>query len=371
MPGEFVINPRFRRRLARLGLTEEAAVFALVGDIISGHRDRHVVDVRLAGLRVVLKKEHRVAWTTRFGNWLIGYGLAGLSGRETQNLVELAEAGVDVPEWVALGRSFVMLKREPGVRDLPAALRAGWPSPIARKRLARSIGSAIARVHAAGFDAPDLAAKHVLVRPNATVMLVDWPRARRRWRLDGWTRLRDLAGFLASLPPGLVSRRELLLALRAYLGEGRLAPVARKIVRLAESSRRRATADQVRPAPRLRWLDGEALCVTTGLYKRMAGDVPSWLRRAATASVAQTRSLRLGRHVLHRFAPAPRWRRLLAALTGRPLRCPSIRIAGRAFARHCRGEARHGILAFGARPDGGGFILMRGADAAVRAEGRV
>jgi len=364
VPADFhVARPELRQRLAHIGLADSGAVRALTGEIISGHRDRHVLDVRIGRTRAILKKEHRVSWLLRLRNWMSGYGWVGLSEREAQNLVELADAGVPVPDWAAVGASFLLLRREGCTRDLATVLRRDTLVPAARRRLARNIGAAVARVHDAGFDAPDLAAKHVLVRPNGSVILVDWPRARRHWRLDGWTRLRDLAGLLASLPPDSVSRRELVIALRAYWKDGSLGPAARTLVRLAQASRHRQMANCVRAAPRLRWLAGEALCVTRALQERLRGGIPRWLHRAAMTPVARTSTRRAGRFELIRFAPAPRWRQLLARLTGRPLRCPSVRLAGRAFADHRRGGEPHGILAFGTRPDGGGFMLRRRREA--------
>src|SRR5207249_3293272 len=113
-----------------------------------------------------------------------GFGFASLAVREGQTLEALASAGVGCPEWMAAGeddhgRAFLLLAELPGTVDLRQFLgdRRG---PAERYRFARGLGAALARVHAAGFDHPDLYAKHVLVDPvTEACYFLDWQRSRR------------------------------------------------------------------------------------------------------------------------------------------------------------------------------------------------
>jgi hypothetical protein len=142
---------------------------------------------------------------------------------------------------------------------------------------------------------------------------------------------------------------------------------AREVVRLARSlTKRRSISEQHVPAksPRLRWVEGEALCVTRPVWREFEGIVPGRLRRAALTTVPKTvvetiRLPGLGRCRLTRFAPAVTWRRWLAALAGRPVRSPAIREAGLSFRRRRHGLPAPIVLAFGGRADGSGFLLTK------------
>jgi hypothetical protein len=362
-------DPRARNRLRRLGLTTPESILDLPGEVVSGHRDRHVVEVRVPGLHAFLKKEHRVSWTSRLRNWRGGFGPVSLSQREAVVLADLAAAGVPVPRRLAWGedgrgRAFLLTGAVRGAIDLPAALQRSRGRM--RLALARAVGTAVARVVRAGFAAPDLTAKHVLVR-GRSIVLVDWPRATRRTTAaQDWA---ALAGLHASLVKATL--RDRLRALRAFgraLGHGGpIGPAARLIEQLAEPLRRRRSVREQRrpsdPGQRLRWVAGEALCVTRPLWEAVRGDVPASLRDAAlrcrSRSPAVVTLPRFGRCLLNTVQPADPLRRLLGALVRRPVQSVAVRRAGLLFRlrRHLVVGPR--VLAFGGRPDGGGFLLTK------------
>src|SRR5207244_231085 len=114
-----------------------------------------------------VKREHRVPWRVRIGNIRDGFGWVSKSGREARLRRDLRRAGVPVPQWLAYGedgqgRAFVLVRAVGGATDLRTFLhRAGGWSPALRWELAGRVGELLARVHAAGFDCPDLSSKHV------------------------------------------------------------------------------------------------------------------------------------------------------------------------------------------------------------------
>jgi hypothetical protein len=123
------------------------------------------------------------------------------------------------------------------------------------------------------------------------------------------------------------------------------------------------------PSQRLRWLDGESLCVLRGFWQRCGGEVPSWLTAAARAPVAQPlehASTWLGRPViLRQYPPAGRLRHWLARLRGRRVTSPGLRQAGLLFRLERYGVLGPRLLAFGQRPDAAGFILFQPPGGAV------
>ncbi len=364
------VNVRYAKWCRASGLRSPSDFLKLEGDVISGHRDRHVVEVRVGGKRLYLKKEHRVSFRTRLQNWWAGYGLVSLSEREAATLAQLREVGVPVPEWIACGatsegQAYLLLRNARGT-DLRKVL-ARKRENLSRLRLAKSIGVAVGRLHQAGFDAPDLSAKHVLVRREGGIVLLDWPRARECRTLNRDRCLAALAGLHASLRPELATTRERMFALRAWMRtigfHGPAAPVARQVNRLSVTLRkRRSIREQLQPArdPRLRWIDGETLCVTRRYWSSIGERISHSVRDAAYSVVPRQITVQPDPTTqLTCFPPMPRWRRLWGTVSQRPLQSEGIRVAGLAFRL-----ARHRVpvmpvLAFGGRPDGGGFLLSR------------
>jgi hypothetical protein len=220
------INPLYRPFLESLGLSEADHFLDLPGVVVSGHPDRHVVKVCLgdgpSAFTAFLKKEHRVAWKDRLANAWAGLGLYSKSYREAIMLRALRRADVECAEWIAVGeddagRAFVLVREVEGGRDLRAFLGdAANATPGRRRALARRLGQAVAKLHRAGFDHPDLYAKHVLVRDDGSVVLLDCQRCGRR-RLTRRRRVRALAKLNASVDDGLADRTDRLVFLRAYL----------------------------------------------------------------------------------------------------------------------------------------------------------
>ncbi|HEY1380868.1 MAG TPA: lipopolysaccharide kinase InaA family protein [Gemmataceae bacterium] len=380
--GWVIVRARYRRRFARWGLVTAGDFLGLPGEVVSGHADRHAVHVFLGRgrkrLAAFLKREHRVRWRDRLAAAWAGYGWASKSEREARLLSDLRRAGVPVPRWLAYGeddhgRAFVLVRAVPRAVDLRAFLHGDGDRPPTRRRgLARRLGCLLARVHAAGFDCPDLSSKHVLVRPRRpALVLIDWQRARRTRRVSWAVRVRELAALHATVADELASPRERLSCLRSYLR----AAVGRRptlrcwvevIDRYATRLLRRGSVRELRrpPLPRraqwLRWLDGERLVVTRSFWRTCRGRVPAWLADAARTPVTQVRQSEgvwRGRQVvLRRFPPHGILRRFWNWLRGRHEVAAGPREGGRLFRLERLGIPAPRPLAFGQRPDGGSFI---------------
>jgi heptose I phosphotransferase len=307
------VAPGWRRFLREQGLSEPCQFLDLRALIVSGHPDRHVARVRLGSgqgaVMAYLKREHGVRLTSRLANALAGFGLVSRSLREAHTLQALSRENLGGPEWLAAGedgrgRAFLLVREVEDSVDLRTYLR-DETDPARRIGVARALGAQLARLHDAGFEHPDLYAKHVLVQAGAaTFRLLDWQRA-RRCRALGWrARGRSLAALDATLDPRLAAGCERRAFLRAYLAAaqqhpeeavtpGRPLPPAapRRVARmrlvlqgLRARLRRLLKRRHVRekrqlPGPVQAWtcLDGEALCVTPALQERCPAGVPEWL----------------------------------------------------------------------------------------------
>jgi heptose I phosphotransferase len=296
--GFLEISPRYRSFFREHGLTEPAHFLAAAGEtphIVSGHPDRNVARIEFeAGSRrwtAYLKREHHVTWRTRLGNALAGFGFRSRSLREARMLQILQREGIPGPEWLAAGedeqgRAFLLVRAVEGV-ELRAVLRAER-DPKRRRRIARNLAATLARLHAAGFHHPDLYANHLFVDPrDDSIHLLDWQRPRLMYLLSGRQRRRNLAALHATTDDSLVSPRERLVFLRAYLRANEelglsWPEMARGIEAQARHLLRRRHIREKRqpPAQPQAWicLDGEALCVTPVFQQRCGEQVPDWLR---------------------------------------------------------------------------------------------
>src|SRR5262249_28265580 len=147
-----------------------------------------------------------------------GFGFVSKSCREVALLHSLQQAGIHCPDWIAVGaddqgRAFLLLRELTEAKDLRVFLQDhGQAPPIRRRRFAGKLGEALAQLHNAGFDHPDLYSKHVLVNADdETISFLDWQRSRRRRRVAWRHRCRDLAALEATLPGDLASVRERLV----------------------------------------------------------------------------------------------------------------------------------------------------------------
>ncbi|HLJ91802.1 MAG TPA: lipopolysaccharide kinase InaA family protein [Gemmataceae bacterium] len=300
------VNPRYQNCLQQQGLDTPAAFLDMPAIIICGHPDRNVARVGLgsgpAEVTAFLKCEHRVAWKDRLLNALAGFGFVSKSSREAAVLRSLQPAGIGCPDWIAVGedregRAFLLVREVTETMELRSFLHQQRQAPATeRRRIARNLGEALAKLHNSGFDHPDLYSKHVLIRPGeGTVHFLDWQRTRRRHSLSWRRRSRNLAALEATLAEDLATVHERLVCLAAYLRKSRsrgraaiptLRRAARRITRLATRllGQRRIREMRQLPAtnhvPELIWQDGEALCLTRPFQMELAGVIPDWLRLA-------------------------------------------------------------------------------------------
>jgi tRNA A-37 threonylcarbamoyl transferase component Bud32 len=289
------IQPRYRGLLGRMGLVRPEHFLQLSGTIISGHPDRNVQRLTLEAngerVAVFLKREHYVGPWVRLVNALAGFGLVSRSVREACVLDALERDNVGCPEWIAAGedehgRAFLIVREISGAVDLRTYLRDHADLP-GRRRLARRLGALLAHMHDAGFDHPDLYAKHVLVRlDDAALFLLDWQRSRRQQTVGWRSRVRNLAALNATLADDVAGLRDRLACFRAYLGRD----MPRSGVRRACRSVQHQTARLLRrrhirekrqfplPTEAQDWiaLDGEALSVTSALQRLASGSF-DWL----------------------------------------------------------------------------------------------
>jgi hypothetical protein len=210
----------------------------------------------------------------------------------------------------------------------------------------------VARIHSAGFDQPDLYAKHILVRSTGDgprFCFLDWQRSRPRRTVSWQRRLQDLAALDASVAETLASDRLRLTFLAAYLGErrglsppcarrglsppcarrGLSPPCARRgqapplaIRRFSERlfSRRKLRELRQPPLPdgaqQLLWLqDDDRLCVACDFYGEVGSRLPSWLPQQPKPNPAglcvEHRLILLGSgrtaHLVQRWSRAGGW----------------------------------------------------------------
>jgi tRNA A-37 threonylcarbamoyl transferase component Bud32 len=362
------INPRFRELLERHGLTSAGSLAALPGLIVSGHPSRNVARVTIGDTIAYLKREHRVQWRDRLRSAVAGFGFASLAVREARVLATLHAAGIPCPEWIAAGeddhgRAFLLLAALPGTADLREFLHENRSAtPRERYRFARRLGAMLAAIHNAGFDHPDLYAKHVLVASaTGQCSFLDWQRSRPRYL--GWRqRAHDLAALDATLADGVASRRERLACLHGYLHSSKGTGEAR---RFAEEVRRHALRllryrhvrkERASPPPAaaqgVYWIDGEALCLTRDYWDDLGGAVPSWLPLAEPARGTSRSEVALSGGRRGWLVRSCRDRPLLwlwCLFRRRPLLAPELRRAGALFRLQKHGQDAPRVLAFGQR----------------------
>jgi tRNA A-37 threonylcarbamoyl transferase component Bud32 len=167
-----------------------------------------------------LKKESGVTYRDLFRNAWHGFGWCATAVREGAILQAVQRAGIGCPEVVALGESgkeaFLLTRDESHMPELRIFLTI-HESAHTRARLAETLGREVAKMHDAGFEHPDLFAKHILVSDDLRFCILDWQRARWRKSVSWRLRTRDLALLDATLHDALASDRLRLRCLRAYL----------------------------------------------------------------------------------------------------------------------------------------------------------
>jgi tRNA A-37 threonylcarbamoyl transferase component Bud32 len=375
------INDKFGPLFAALGLRDAEDFLQVPSVVISGHPDRNVARITLDSISALIKREHCVRWRDRFASWFAGYGFSSKSTREARTLAALQEAGIGCPEWMAFGeddrgRAFLIVKALTGSTELRERLRK-MRSPDERRRLASHVGAALALMHAAGFDHPDLYSKHVFVNADGRdCHFLDWQRS-RRGSVSHNRRVRDLATLNATLAEEFVSARERLACLFAYalaarglasakdstkaqLESRKLRPllfwaVYRETNRLLGKRRIRNARIATNKSQELIWLCGEALCITPQFLQELSGDVPDWLRLEQTAwnrtdaisSLHELPGDRRGVLVRRRRSQFLQW--LWTEFRRKPLMTPEATLAGMLFRRQRQGESAPRLLAFGQR----------------------
>ncbi len=303
---------------------ESAASFlAWTGILVNKHRKRQVewvvepeaqarVGVAIAcasgsDASFYLKKEFAVSWRDRLRNAWHGFGWCASAVREAATLQALRAAGIGCPEVVALGedgrRAFMLTRDESAMTELRAFLPT--LADVERHRLADALGSELAKMHDAGFDHPDLFAKHILAaRDGATIRfcILDWQRSRRRKSVPWRLRCRDLAVLDATLHEALASDRLRLRCLRGYSrytreGYPPLRRLARQIrlagQRLRDQLNIREIGQVPAPAKDHQFVPCCAgqLQVVRSYYEGLGGKLPAWLAGLCESDAATAASL--------------------------------------------------------------------------------
>jgi tRNA A-37 threonylcarbamoyl transferase component Bud32 len=149
-------------------------------------------------------------------------------------------------------------------------------------------------LHDAGFDHPDLFAKHILAGADGATYrfcILDWQRGRRRHVVSWRLRCRDLAVLDATLHPSLADNRLRMRLLRAYRraspGLAPLASMARDIRTAAMRLRARRHIREIGQLP-VAACDHQfvpasegRLLVVRSYYESNGGRLPEWLTRMA------------------------------------------------------------------------------------------
>lgn len=373
--GFLAVHPRHEAELAAYGLRTADDFLTLAGEIVSGHPDRHVVQVRLSGhdgtTRIAyLKRQHIVRWKERLQNAIAGFGRVSKSAREAVMLAQLETVGFVVPEWMAYGesvdgRAFLLVAEVPGVVELRTFLGDPKTTPEQRTRIAERIGQTLAELHSAGFHYPDSTAKHFLINPQTlAITLIDWQTARRFEHVSERLRHSSLAVLYASIAENLATAGEcarVLWSYRQVLGHSKqqvrctFSSEVKAITRLADSVRnRRSLRDQrmgATSAQRLVWLAGEAACVVPELadsWPNPADGEPFYSDKPAHFLCMDTIDISNGqRCCLVRDRSSAPLSRLIARLRGKLYRSQGLVLSRVLFHLDRYGVPVPRILAFG------------------------
>jgi hypothetical protein len=294
------INPRYELMVHQNHLHAPEDFFELPRAVVCGHADRHVARTYLVRDRqripAFLKVEHRVPWKERVLNWFAGFGWVSKSVREGETLRSLERSAIGHPEWIAMGhdggRAFLLVKEVEDAIDMRLFLR-DVANSAERRRFFERLGAALACIHNAGFDHPDLFPKHILVNcKDGAITLLDWQRSRRYRRLPHRQRWEALARLNLTLTDDVATPGERLTCLQAYLrhslalntdGSQLHHEAATAILAVQRRLTGRHRLERLRRLPlnakeqTLIWQDGEALCLTPEFKESLGSAVPDWL----------------------------------------------------------------------------------------------
>jgi tRNA A-37 threonylcarbamoyl transferase component Bud32 len=293
------IHPDYAQALNAAGIQTAEDILRLKSIVFCGHPGRNVSRARLltslGELNLLIKREHSVQLKERLDSLASGFGFASKARREALTLSSVRQAGIPAPPWIAHGEdatgcAFLVLLECTGAIDLRAHLRC-LTDPATRQAWARRLGRTIAAIHEAGFDHPDLYAKHILVLGADQLCIIDWQRTSVA-RGVAWTaRLRSLALLNATLEASLASLAERRRFLASYVTacrrNNKSMPMRRSLdetslEHAAKISKRRRLRELVNASgrttePGLIWRDGEALCLTAELDERLDTNLPPYL----------------------------------------------------------------------------------------------
>ncbi len=371
--GRIEFHPRYRAWLGKCGVRRAADAVALRGEVVGGHADRHVVKVELhSGVSVrgaYLKREHVVGRRSRFRNWKEGFGWVSRAEREAVTLQKLEELGLPGPQWLAYGedaagRAFLLIEELTGAVPLREHLADTVLTADEFRLLAERIGRMLAEYHAAGIGTPELAAKHVLLRPGALQpILIDWQSGRNDRAVSPADAAAWFGTLHATLPEGGVTLRDRLRVLWAYRRVLKACGIASsqtfgacvRAVRTASAKQSKRSSVQQQlgatgTAPqRLVWLDGEAMVAIPEValawpkhrIHKPFDDLPPGTQ-STVLSCGTTGELTRFRS----FDPCGRF---LAAIRERPWRSPGAKAARVCFHLQRFGIGGPKLLAFGQR----------------------
>jgi tRNA A-37 threonylcarbamoyl transferase component Bud32 len=243
----FAAEPEHRSELERLGLGSTESCLAF---------DRgEVVKAQIPGRDVV-----RVACSR---GWYYLKRVRGKGWREVLHehamLLRLREAGLPVPEPVALGASgeeaalvTVGLSTQTTLED---ALLHGPLSEERLRVLLERVAALLRELHGLGVNHRDFYAGHIHLDEEDRVYLVDLGRAEARARVPRRRVVKDLAALHFSIPRRVVRSSLRMRFLRAYLGTGvsrrRLYKLARRIERKSRRMRRHSLHKLERGEPNI------------------------------------------------------------------------------------------------------------------------
>jgi len=261
----FFVDPAFKEGLDELGLNSIEAIFTfesgtyLSKSNLAGYRSRMRFEVGSPSRGVFLKRYNKPPVLVQVKNWIADGGRRSCAGCEMEPAVELASAGINVPQVVAYGcqwaalfehRSFIAVAEIPNAealeRQLPDCIRDrnATGNPSARRDFITSLAEFVRRFHETGYCHRDLYLSHIFHDASGQFHLIDLARAfrpsimRQRWRI------KDIAQLHYSSPAEHFSNTDRLRFYMAYTGRRRLSRIDKQFLRkVAQKANRMATHD--------------------------------------------------------------------------------------------------------------------------------